>query len=233
MVLDDIDGPSDADLLGGFADDDKPNPVDMVVFDLGNVLMRWDPVKALTPVVGEEVAHGFLGDPRVDFAARNLRADAGEDWAVIVTEIAAAAPEYAQAAQAYVDNFPLAIGEEITGTVEILKELHAAEVPLFALTNFNADLFEHAKEAHAFLDLFEEIIVSGEEGVIKPDEEIWEILEEVTRHVGGLSDAVFIDDSPVNVMGAEQAGIDALLFTDPDTLRQDLLLRGLPLRSKA
>lgn len=63
----------------------------------------------------------------------------------------------------------------------------------------------------------------------KPDPEMWEILEEVTRHIGGLEDAVFIDDSSANVMSAEQAGLDALLFTDPDTLRDELLLRGLPL----
>ena len=112
--------------------------------------------------------------------------------------------------------------------------MYKRQVPLFALTNFSAELFEVARSLHGdVLDLFEEIIVSGEEGVTKPDPEIWEILEEVTRHRGGLSDAVFIDDSAANVMGAEQAGLDAILFTDPDTLRDDLRLRGLPLEPSA
>ena len=231
--LPDFDGPGDDELLDidALNADAAPNPVDMVVFDLGNVLMRWDPMAALVPVVGEEAAQAFLSDTRVDFFARNLRGDAGESWATLIDEIASAAPEHREAAQAYFDHFEDAIGEPIAGTVEILRELSDAGVPLFALTNFNDELFVRTRQLHPFLDLFEEIIVSGEEGVTKPDAEIWEILEEVTRHVGGLSDAVFIDDSAVNVMGAEQAGIDAIQFTDPQSLRQELRLRGLPLRA--
>ena len=80
-----------------------------------------------------------------------------------------------------------------------------------------------------FLDLFEDIIVSGEEGVAKPDPEIFEILEERVSHLGGLDDCIFIDDSLVNVAAAHEAGLDAIHFTDPEHLRQDLVVRGLPL----
>lgn len=227
--LDDIDEPDFAE-LGNLTDDVTPNPVDMVVFDVGGVLLNWHPRAALVAAVGDEAADAFLDDTDLDFWARNREADAGRGWAETAKAIAESHPHHASAASAYVENFADAIAEPIAGSVAILRELSDADVPLFAVTNFSADLFEIARERHEFLELFEEIVVSGEEGVMKPDPEIWEILEEVTRHVGGLSDAVFIDDTSENVMSAEQAGIDALLFTDADTLRDELLLRGLPLR---
>lgn len=226
--LDDIDGP-DLEELGGFTDDTAPNPVDFVVFDIGNVLIRWEPLPALEPVVGRERADAFLAEAAIDFHGRNLRADGGTPWSEIVAELTEHDAAVGEVGQAYVDHYADAIREPIDGTVAILRELHEAQVPLFAVTNFSAELFPIARELHDFLELFEEIIVSGEEGVTKPDPEMWEILEEVTRHIGGLEDAVFIDDSSANVMSAEQAGLDALLFTDPDTLRDELLLRGLPL----
>lgn len=234
--LDDLDGPDAGDLasLADLGDAPQPSPVDMVVFDIGNVLVRWEPRAALLDAVGEDAATALLTDPELDFFAHNLAADGGRAWREIVAEIDERHPHHTAAAQAYIDNFHLAIAEPIAGSVAIVRELAEAGVPLFALTNFSAELFEVARSLHGdVLDLFEEIIVSGEEGVTKPDPEIWEILEEVTRHRGGLSDAVFIDDSAANVMGAEQAGLDAILFTDPDTLRDDLRLRGLPLEPSA
>lgn len=231
--LADVDGPSPDDLaaLFDFADAPKPNPVDMVVFDIGNVLVHWRPADAISKTVGQEAAEAFLTDAELDFATLNREADGGRAWSDIVAHIETAHPHHAEAAQAYVTNFLDAVAEPIDGTLAILRELHEAEVPLFALTNFSAEMFELTREHHDFLDIFEEIVVSGEEGVIKPDPEIWEILEEVTRHVGGLSDAIFIDDSAENVMSAEQAGLDAILFTDPTSLREQLRLRGLPLEA--
>ena len=229
--LSDLDGPDLADLAALDADDaPQPSAVDMVVFDIGNVLVHWEPRAALLDAVGDEAATALLTDAEFDFFARDLEADGGRAWSEILAEIDASHPHHAAAARAYVNNFHLAIAEPIAGTVEVVRELADAGVPLFALTNFSAELFEIARSLHGdVLDLFEEIVVSGEEGVTKPDPEIWEILEEVTRHRGGLSDAVFVDDSPANVMGAEQAGLDAILFTDPESLRADLRLRGLPL----
>ena len=229
--LADVEGPDLHDLGALGPEEDGPSPVDMVVFDIGNVLVHWRPVDALVDAVGRDAAEAFLADETLDFPGHNLRADGGAAWAQIIEEIGTSHPHHRAAAQAYVDNFALAVAQPIEGSVAIARELHDAGVPLFALTNFSAELFEIARERHGeMLGLFEEIVVSGEEGVVKPDPEIWEILEEVTRHRGGLSDAVFIDDAPVNVMGAEQAGLDAVLFTDPVSLRAELRLRGLPLQ---
>src|SRR6476659_10746752 len=97
--------------------------------------------------------------------------------------------------------------EEIAGSVEILRELHAAQVPLFALTNWSADLFPRAVERFEFLDLFEDIVVSGEEGVAKPDPEIFEVLEERVRHRAGIDHCIFIDDSPAHAVAAAETAM--------------------------
>lgn len=212
------------------AEDLGPRPADAVVFDLGNVLIRWDPVPAIAAAVGTERAAAFVADPDFDFAAWNHANDAGRTLDEAEQTALASHPHYEQEILAYRQNFGASLVGEIAGTVAILQELHAAEVPLFALTNWSADLFPVAVEMFEFLELFEDIVVSGEEGVAKPDPEIFEVLEERVRHRAGLDDCIFIDDSPANVLAASQTGLDAIHFTNPDHLREDLIVRGLPLR---
>ena len=115
----------------------------------------------------------------------------------------------------------------------VLRELDEAGVPLVALTNWSAELFQKAVDRYDFLDVFEEIVVSGEEGVVKPDPEIWEVLAERTEHIGGLEDFLFIDDSIANVQSAIEAGLDAIQFTGPQDLRADLIARGYNLKPVA
>jgi 2-haloacid dehalogenase len=209
-----------------------PRPADAVVFDLGNVLIRWDPVAAVAAAVGTDRAVAFVADPDFDFAAWNRANDAGRSLAEAERTAVESHPHYAEEILAYREHFAASLVGEVPGTVEILRELHAARVPLFALTNWSADLFPVALEHFDFLELFEDIIVSGEEGVAKPDPEIFEVLEERVRHRAGLDDCIFIDDSPANVAAAEQAGIDAVHFTMADHLREDLIARGMPLRHR-
>ena len=102
-----------------------------------------------------------------------------------------------------------------------------AGIPLYALTNWSGELFPIARRRFAFLDVFEDIIVSGEEGVAKPDPKIFEILRQRIGH--DLEACIFIDDSMVNVAAGREAGLNAILFTDTGHLREDLSVRGLPL----
>ncbi|EAQ00307.1 Haloacid dehalogenase-like hydrolase [Janibacter sp. HTCC2649] len=208
-----------------------PLPVDAVVFDLGNVLIRWDPTPAVAAAVGAERAHAFLTNEAFDFTAWNAANDAGRSFEEAEREAVSAHPHLEQEIRGYRTHFGASLVEEIAGTVEILRELHAADIPVLALTNWAAETFPVALDRFDFLDLFEDIIVSGEEGVAKPDPEIFEILEERMSHLGGLDDCIFIDDSLANVEAAQEAGLDAIHFTDPENLRQDLVVRGLPLRS--
>jgi 2-haloacid dehalogenase len=207
-----------------------PSPVDAVVFDLGNVLIRWDPFAAIAAGVGHDEARAFLTADDFDFGAWNYEQDAGRGWAEAEAVASKAHPRWEPALRAYRQHFPHSLTGVVDDTVAVLRELHAAGVPLFALTNWSEELFPEALRRFDFLELFEDIVVSGEEGVAKPDREIFEILEERMRHRGSLEDTVFIDDSPRNIEAAAAAGMDAILFTDTGHLREDLRARGLPLR---
>ncbi|HEY5247279.1 MAG TPA: HAD family phosphatase [Dermatophilaceae bacterium] len=201
--------------------------VDAVVFDLGGVLISWDPYAAIAKGVGPEPATRFLADPAFDFLAWNQRQDAGRSWEAAEQVAVLSHPHWEGAIRAYRANF----GESMTGaiedTVQILRELHAAGIPLYGLTNWSAEMFPKARTRFEFLDLFEDIIVSGEEGVAKPDPEIFDILRDRIGH--DLAGCVFVDDSPANIKAAGQCGLDAILFADTGHLREDLLVRGLPL----
>ena len=201
--------------------------VDAVVFDLGNVLIAWDPHPAIAKAVGAQEATRFLEDAEFDFAAWNYQQDAGRSWDDAEAVAVASHPHWERAIRGYRENFPDSIIGANEDTVRILRELHTADIRLYAVTNWSKELFPVARKRFDFLDLFEDIIVSGDEGIAKPDSEIFEILEKRIGH--SLRGCVFIDDSPRNVEGAGKAGLDAILFTDSGHLREDLTARGLPL----
>ena len=215
-------------------DDERfaPAPADAVVFDLGNVLIRWVPQDAVAAVLGAQKTREFVEHPEFDFAAWNLRNDAGRSIADALAFVREQHPELEGSAQAYVDNFEAALSP-IEESVAVLRELDGAGVPLVALTNWSAELFQKAVDRYDFLDVFEDIVVSGEEGVVKPDPQIWEVLAERTEHIGGLEDFLFIDDSIANIQSAVEAGLDAIQFTGPQDLRADLIARGYNLKPVA
>ncbi len=201
--------------------------VEAVVFDLGNVLIAWDPHPAIARAVGEEQATRFLADEEFDFMAWNHQQDAGRSWDDGEAAALRSHPHWELAIRAYRANYTESLVGAIEDTVQIVRELHAAGIPLFALTNWSQELFPLARERFDFLRLFEDIVVSGEEGVAKPAPEIFAILQDRIGHC--LDVCVFIDDSLRNVEAAAAAGLDAILFTDTGHLRQDLAARGLPL----
>ncbi|WP_370616300.1 HAD family hydrolase [Mumia sp. Pv 4-285] len=200
---------------------------DLVVFDLGNVLIRWDPVPAVAARVGEERARAFVADPDFDFGGWNHEQDAGRGWDEAERVALAAFAHYADEIPAYRANFAASLVGEIEGSVAIVRELHAAGVPLVALTNWSAELFGHALERFDVLGAFDDIVVSGAEGLAKPDPRIFDVL--ATRVGRSLDGVVFVDDLPRNIEAAARAGMDAIRFTDPEALRRDLVARGLPL----
>jgi 2-haloacid dehalogenase len=204
-----------------------PDPVNAVIFDIGNVLIAWDPHRAIAKAVGAEQATRFLAGQDFDFAAWNHLQDAGRSWDVAEDAAATSHPQWEGAIRGYRANFGESLVGAIDDSVQILRELHAAGIPLYGLTNWSVELFPIAARRFTFLNLFEDIIVSGQEGIAKPDPRIFEVLQERIGHT--LSGSVFVDDGQANVDAARQAGLDAILFTDPGHLREELLVRGLPL----
>ena len=206
--------------------DSGADRVEAVVFDLGNVLIRWHPHPAIAAAVGAEQAHRFLAAEDFDFQAWNHQQDAGRSWDEAERLAVESHPHWAEAIRAYRSNFAESLLGPVHDTVDLLRELHRHGIPLFALTNWSAELFPVATATYDFLALFDDVVVSGRVGLAKPDPRIFDLLR---QRVGRpLSSCVFIDDSAANVAAAREAGMDAIHFTDTGHLRGDLLRRGLP-----
>lgn len=195
-----------------------------VVWDLGNVLIDWDPRAAVAAGLGDEEARRFFDG--FDFGAWNHAGDAGRPWPEALAELAREHPEWAEHGRAYVENFAASMVGEHAGTVALVRELHAAGVPQVGLTNFSAELWPHAPAMFGFLALLDDIVVSGAEGIAKPDPAIYRLAAE--RCGLPITALVFVDDKPANVRAAEAIGLRGLVFTDPDLLRSDLRALGLP-----
>lgn len=197
-----------------------------VVWDLGNVLIDWVPAAAIAAGVGEEEAARFLAADDFDFLAWNHLQDSGGRWDEAVAAVARSHPHWAPHAASYAEHFPRSLVGEVPGTVDVLRSLHAAGVPQWALTNWSDELYPHAPAMFDFLALLDGVVVSGTEGVAKPDPRVFALVAE--RAGLPLDRLVFVDDRPDNVAAAAALGMDALVFTDAATLRADLRARALP-----
>ncbi len=196
------------------------------VFDLGGVVVSWDPVLAVAAVTGRERAERFIHGSDFDFAAWNHAQDAGRPWAAAEAEARASHPELSEEIGAYRANFPLSLSGLVSGTAEILHDLHDRGIRLVALTNFSAETFAHMPELYPeILSLFDDVVVSGAEGVAKPDPRIFRILARRLEHP--IDGVFYVDDSRPNVEAARAAGMDAVHFRDAAGLRKKLQARGL------
>jgi 2-haloacid dehalogenase len=196
------------------------------VFDIGGVVVRWDPVPAVAAVVGQERAEHFVHGGEFDFAAWNQAQDAGRSFADAEAEASASHPHFSEEIAAYLPHFALSLTGLVPGTAEILVALHTRGVRLVALTNWSAETIHHGLEAYPeVFALFDDIVVSGAEGVAKPDQEIFEILARRLGHP--LDDVFYVDDNVHNVDAARSAGMDAVHFTDAGALLEQLERRRL------
>jgi 2-haloacid dehalogenase len=196
-----------------------------VVFDVGNVLYGWDPESFLARQLPEDEARlRFIED--VGLWEWHDTLDGGRPFREAADELSGKFPEYAHLISAWGDRFGETISDPVPGVHAIVEELDARAVPLFAITNFSADFWPpfFAKEL-AFFSRFRDILVSGEEKLLKPDPEIYYR----ALHRFGLkpNEALFIDDRQINVDGAEAVGMHAHLFTGAEDLRARLEREGL------
>ncbi len=194
-----------------------------IVFDIGNVLVRWDPHQAFLADFGDRATvDQFFA--RTDFYARNLRADGGERFADLAAELAD--PSDAALLAAYVETYALTIPDPIEGTWALLDRLRAKGHAVHAITNWSAETWPIGVATHPRLGTaFGVTIVSGQERMLKPEARIFALL--CDRAGLAPTDCLFIDDSEKNVLGARAAGMDAVHFTDPAALEAALAERGL------
>jgi 2-haloacid dehalogenase len=155
----------------------------------------------------------------------NERQDAGRTFAEGAAELLPAHADKADLIHAFGRRFDEMIPNAIEGSVEILRELKRAGVPLYAVTNWSAETFPSTQNRFDFLAEFDGIVVSGEEGVIKPDPRIFRIL--LDRYDIPPAAAVFVDDNPANAKAASNLGIHGIHFRSPQQLRRELVALGL------
>ena len=193
--------------------------IETVVFDIGNVLIDWDPRYLYRKVFdNEEEMERFLAN--IATPEWHIEQDRGRTMEEATEILVSRHPEHAREIEAYYGRWEEMFGGPIGGSVEVLREMRDLGYPLHALTNWSAQTFPLAREWYGFLDIFEEIVVSGEEGRIKPDPALYEIL--IQRTDLDPFTTVFIDDSPPNARTAEDLGFTALWFQNAKKLRTDL-----------
>lgn len=190
--------------------------IDTVIFDLGGVLIDWNPEYVFREVFEEEAEmRYFLTE--VCSPEWNEQQDAGRTLREATEMLVAQFPDYERQIRTYYDRWQDMLGGAIPNTVNLLRGLHQNQTHrLYALTNWSHETFPVALELFDFLHLFEGILVSGEEKLLKPDRRIYELL--MSRYNIDGSRALFIDDNPKNVKGAQDAGINAIRFESPEQL---------------
>lgn len=201
-------------------------PKQAIVFDLGGVLIDWDPRYLYRKLFnGDEAAmEQFLTD--VCNSDWNAKQDEGRSFAEAIGQLLPKHSEQRELIHAYFDRWPEMIAGAVEGTVEILAELKRAGYPLYALSNWSAETYPHARRRFEFLSWFDRVVISGEIRLVKPRREIFDhLLEKIGRRAG---ECVFIDDSIANVNAAIDAGFDAIHFRSPEQLRGELVRREIP-----
>ena len=199
--------------------------VSAVVFDVGNVLYGWDPDSFLIRQIADDEARmRFVDD--VGLWDWHDSLDAGRPYAEAAAELSEKFPEYAHLISAWGERFGETITDPIPGVHDLVRELHARRVPLYAITNFSADFWPpfHDKERD-FFGLFRDIVVSGEVRILKPDPAIYYLA--LDRFRLRPQDALFVDDRAINVEAAEAIGMMAHLFTTAEALRARLEAESL------
>lgn len=199
--------------------------VNTLIFDLGNVLIDWNPRYVYRTI--------FDNEEKIDWFFENIcthdwneHQDAGRSLAEGTEELVAKHPEYANEVRAYYGRWTEMLGGPIQESVEIFRALKGQNnLKFYALTNWSAELFPIALERYDFLRWFDGIVMSGEERTRKPFPEIYQVL--LQRFNVNPAEALFIDDSLRNIKGAEAVGIPAIHFTSAAQLKEELISRGI------
>ncbi len=195
-------------------------PIETVIFDLGGVLIDWNPRYLYRKIFKtEEEITWFLEN--ICTPEWNERQDAGRSFEEATRELVDRFPDHEQAIRAWYERWEETIGGSIPETVDILKSIvDQKSHRMYALTNWSAETFPWAKRNFPFLHWFEGIVVSGEEKNIKPRPEFYRIL--LDRYRVNPTTALFIDDNLKNVQGAEALGIAGVHFQNATQLRAAL-----------
>lgn len=193
--------------------------IDTVMFDIGNVLYRWDLRCLFTKLIDDpEELDWFLA--HVVTPEWHFQHDAGRPFADMVAERSHEFPEYSDHIIAYSRRFPETIPGPVDAMLDIVRALANRGVPLFAISNFGAESWAQFRPSAPIFELFSDIVISGEEKLIKPDAAIYELA--LKRFSRRADQCLFIDDRLDNIEAGQALGIAGHHFKDATTLEQQL-----------
>jgi 2-haloacid dehalogenase len=195
-----------------------------IVFDIGNVLIRWNALNLYRKMgYADDAAAAIMAE--TGLLEVNQLLDAGGPFGETITGHALKFPDHAEFILAFDARWPEMLNGAIDENVAILKSLRRSGTPVHAISNFSREKFDVARELFPFLDEFDELIVSGDVGCTKPGLEIFQLL--IDRRGIDPAKTVFVDDSPANITAASSIGFDAILFAEGETdLSAELLRRN-------
>ena len=201
------------------------NKIDAIIFDLGGVLIDWNPSYVFYKMFEDEEQkkHFFENICTSDW---NEKQDAGRSLKEATEELVAKHPEWKEYIEAYYGRWEEMLGGPIHGTVEIFKQIkESGEYKLYALTNWSAELFPIALERYEFLHWFDGRVVSGEEKMRKPFPEFYQLI--LDRFRLNVEETLFIDDNTRNAKAAEEMGLKTIIFKSPSQLKEELVKLGI------
>ena len=203
-----------------------PNAPSVAVWDIGGVLIDWNPRYLYSKLFGgdEAAMERFLAT--VCTQPWNEKQDAGRTFAEGCALLKKDYPQHSELIDAWFARYEEMLGGAIEGSVAILSQLRASHVRLYALSNWSAETFPFARKRFEFLKWFHGLLLSGETGLMKPDPQFFQMLFD--RYAIDPTDAIYIDDHLSNVEAARRLGMRAIHFTDPDSLRRQLDRFELP-----
>jgi 2-haloacid dehalogenase len=198
--------------------------IDAVLFDLGNVLIRWDPRNHYKDrFASAEDMERFLAV--VAPGSWNHEMDLGKPFALAIAERTVLHPEHGELLAEWQTEWERMLGGAIDGSVALLAELRQAGYRIAALTNWSAETFPVARKRFPFLAWFEDVVISGVEGIAKPDPQMFALALARTGFVPERT--VFIDDSLPNIEAARAARLRTVHFASPQQCREELRAFGV------
>ena len=195
-----------------------------VIFDFGGVLVDWSPHNLYRHFIKQpHEIDRFLSE--INFAEWNVQQDKGRPFAQAVAELSSEFPQHARLISAFHEHWEDSIVGSIDGTVVILRKLKQLGYPLYGLSNWSAETFPLVREKHTYFDLFDDIIISGEVKLIKPDPQIFRFM--LNKFKLEAQACLFIDDSMANIKTANELGFATIHFQSPAQLEIELSGRGV------
>ncbi len=187
--------------------------------------MDWSPHYLFDPMMDNDPQRVDAFLEEIDFRNWNPEQDRGRSFAEGTAVLTARFPQYTELIRAYDERYLETIRGCIQPTVDILRKLKDKGFPLYGLSNWSAEKFNLVRVDYPFFDWFDDIVLSGEVGLIKPNADIFEhLLERIGRLAG---DCLFIDDHEPNILAAKNLGFQTIKFESAEQLEADLLSFGI------